>query len=130
MIVHVSLFIQTLHNIVDPYPPPSNIHLAEINSTHLTFHWSPISSNCDAIQYRIMRSNCGLCPNVTNSTSVTCYINGLFTNSSRQLYLCTFTVQTVVCANIVGNESKRIQGNLRSKLSNWCLLMLLFEHYL
>ena len=113
--MHVSLFVQ-IFMYVDPYPPPSNVHLAEINSTHLTFHWSPISSNCDSIQYHITTSNCGICPNVTNSTSVTCYINGLFTNSSRQLYLCIFTVQTVVCNNTAGNENRRIQVMLKSKL--------------
>lgn len=104
-----------MHNVercahVDPFQPPSDVHLVDINSTHLTFHWSRVSTNCDAIQYGIMSSNCGHCPNVTTSTSITC--SGLFTNGQ----LCTFIVQTVVCDSIAGNESKRVQVELRSKL--------------
>ena len=92
---------------VDPLQPPSDVHLADINSTHLTFHWNLILITCNAIQYHIESANCGHCPNVTSSTSATCYYNrsGLFTMNQ----LCMFTVQTVVCDNIVGNDSKTIQ---------------------
>ena len=47
--IHMNKYNGRLH--VDPHPPPSDVHLAGINFTHLTFHWSPVSSNCDAIQY-------------------------------------------------------------------------------
>ena len=108
------MLLKLLFMYVDPYPPPSNVHLVNINSTHVTLHWNPVSSNCNAIQYRIISSNCGLYPNATNSSSVTC--TGPFTDDQ----LCTFTVQTVVCDNVVGNESRRVEVALRSKL--WCLL--------
>ena len=110
MCVHKINISTKSYNYTDPYPPPSDVHLLDINSTHLTFHWSPVSSNCNAVHYCITSSNCGHCPNRVNSTSVTC--SGPFINDQ----LCTFAVQTVVCDNVVGNESNRIQVVIRSKL--------------
>ena len=87
----------------------------EINSTHMTFNWSPVFSTCNAIHYHVTPSNCGHCANVTNSTTVTCHSNiGPFRNNQQ---LCRFAVRSVVCDNIVGDENRRVQVTLRSKLS-------------
>ena len=87
----------------------------EINSTHMTFNWSPVFSTCNTIHYLIISSNCGHCANVTNNTTVTCHNNIIrpLTNDP----MCTFAVRSVVCNNIVGNESRRVQVALRSKFS-------------
>ena len=67
--------------------------------TLVTVNWSPVASDCPAIHYNILASNCGSCPTTTNHTPVTC--TDVPTNGS----MCTFAVQTVVCGTIAGNWS-------------------------
>ena len=94
-----------------PYPPPEDVQLLDANSTHLTFNWTSVSSNCPAISYQIVADNCGDCPNVTSDTTVTC--DWSFTEEN----VCTFAVRTVVCddINIVGNQSQNVSFTLKGK---------------
>ena len=73
----------------------------------ITFTWSSITteSDCSAVHYNILASNCGSCPTTTNHTTVIC--TDVSTNGS----MCTFAVQTVVCGNITGNRSVPIRVN-------------------
>ena len=95
--------------IIDPYPPPEKLSLSSVNlDLRLTvFTWSPISTNCPAIQYKPLASNCGSCPATTNHTTITCIdvpVDGS---------VCTFAVQSVVCRNIGGNMSDVFHGVLK-----------------
>ena len=92
---------------VDPYPPPNNVYLMEANSSQLIFQWSSVVPSCKAIHYYINASNCGHCPNVTNDTTVTC------TSFSLENQICLLAIQTVVCDNITGSESRRVEVILR-----------------
>jgi hypothetical protein len=60
--------------------------------------------------YKIISSNCGDCPRVVNSGFATCN-NFLAT----QVPTCTFTVQSLVCGNILGEAADPIAVSLISK---------------
>ena len=87
---------------IDPLPPPSDVTISRImeesdGSMDLTFTWTPVILNCPNSHY-IITSNCGLCPNITTVTTVTC--NGMALGEC-----CTFAVQSAVCGSIIGNAS-------------------------
>ena len=77
------------------------------NFSQLTFQWSSVSSCCPAIRYLIVASNCGHCPNVTNLTTATC------TGLSVEGQQCNFAVRSIVCDDVIGNESKNVSAILR-----------------
>ena len=87
-------------NIVGPYPPPNNINLdvhtrglSHDNSfIEMIFKWHPVVINCPTLYYTIS-SNCGLCPNITNKTSIVCSANVSELSGGQ----CTFQVKTGVC---------------------------------
>ena len=91
-----------------PYPPPNDVYLVEANSTQLSFQWRQISARCPAVQYRIVASNCGQCPNITPNTTATC--TGPFPLNDVQ---CLFALQTIVCDDIVGNVSMAVSVTMR-----------------
>ena len=95
-----------------PFPPPDAIFLDRVNFglKEITFRWSQIALDCRAIHYNILASNCGSCPTATNHTNVTC------TDLPSDGSLCTFTVETVVCENITGNQSKPLMFKTASTL--------------
>jgi hypothetical protein len=84
----------------------------EANVSRLVFQWESVAPSCDSVHYYLINaSNCGHCPNITNSTNVTC--TGFALDIHDQV--CLLSIQTVVCGNITGNESSSIQVNLRGK---------------
>ena len=87
-----------------PFTAPDRLYMSHANlvSRQLTFNWSTVSTDCPAIHYNILSSNCGSCPTTTNHTTVICV--DIPTNSS----VCTFAVQSVVCGNITGQRSNPI----------------------
>lgn len=90
----------------DPFPPPENVYLADVKPGKLTFSWTPTALYCSALTYEIL-SDCGECPAATSSTSVTCTIQ---ISQPRQ---CTFAVKSIVCGNIAGSWTNRIEVILR-----------------
>jgi hypothetical protein len=95
-----------------PFPPPDAISLALVNFNpkEITFSWSPVATDCPSIQYNILASNCGSCPNTTNHTTATC------TDLPSDGSVCTLAVETVVCGNITGNQSKPLSFNISDTL--------------
>ena len=91
--------------IIEPFPPPTDVELVGNNVSHLTFSWNEVASNCPSIQYQIVASNCGACPNTTLINEATC--TGSYTQllTSQQ---CSFAVVTVVCDNITGDVSNSV----------------------
>ena len=107
-----TLFICQMYTLLcmhsGQFPPPNTLHTSAVNldSSELTFSWSPVAPDCPAIHYNILASKCGSCPTTTNHTNVTCIdvpINGS---------TCTITVQTISCGNIAGNVSDPISITL------------------
>ena len=96
-----------------PSEPPSDVHITDVGLKLLTFNWSQnLDLSCDAFHYSISATGCGVCPNSTSNTSVTCTDVALSPNSSM---LCSFFVLPVVCGNIVGNTSNTALATLNSK---------------
>ena len=87
----------------EPLPPPSDISWERLGAEQLMFSWSPVVSNCVSISYNILDSHCGVCPNSTVDTNITC--NNV---STRHLSMCMLAVQTIVCGNISGKWSTRV----------------------
>ena len=71
---------------------------AMITENLLIFTWNE-TADCLALQYNIVASRCGICPSITSHPIATC--NDIETVGQE----CRFAVQTVVCGNIVGNQS-------------------------
>ena len=60
-----------------------------------------------------------MCPSVTVNTSVTCNMTTLHVNNDTlPQSMCLFSVQTVVCDDIIGNESNPYTVLLKGKLSD------------
>ena len=89
---------------LDPLPAPNNLHISTANFALkvFTFSWNPATSDCSAIHYNILASNCGSCPTITNHTNVTC--TDVLTDGNT----CRFAIQGVACGNINGTRSNYI----------------------
>ena len=107
-----SLLLLILHALFFRYagvlPPPDTIFVVNISSQKLIFHWNPVFPECQHVTYSITSSNCGDCLN-TSSTSVTCSNFNVSTNAT----VCTLTVRSIVCANIVGDEATSVNVFLK-----------------
>lgn len=103
-------------NPTEPFPPPSNIHLADARQGYLLFSWSRVANSCAALQYHIS-STCGVCPNVTNITSALCTIDDAISHDTN---MCSFKIRSVVCGNITGRWSDPIHVTLKGKICLIC----------
>ena len=58
------------------------------------FSWDEVTDTlCSSVQYVITAINCGVCPNTTTDTNITCaYMQSGATNN-----ICIFVVQTEIC---------------------------------
>ena len=88
----------------------------DANSSQFTFQWSKslVSSDCPAARYLIAASNCGHCLNVTNLTTATCTYTQLSVDSVEGQQ-CIFAVRSIVCDDVIGNESRSVSVTLRGK---------------
>ena len=104
--MHTLQNILNMHFILHAAPPPDNVHLAQVGKNALTFQWDPVQSVCpdSIIGYKVIAANCGVCPNMTLSTSVTCTTSGMLTTNISTL--CTLSVETTTCGTSTGNKSK------------------------
>ena len=98
--------------ILDPLPPPAIVQLVGTSSEQLVFNWTSVDSDCSTFQYNIT-SNCGNCVNTTavNTTSVTCAIS--LSSADNNVMQCSFSIQSVVCANISGVPSTPLDVTLK-----------------
>lgn len=79
--------------------------LRNASQDQLVFTWTPAILSCQAVHYIINSTNCGSCPNITTSTSVTCSDLGLTSNKT----VCRLDVKTVVCDDLVSGIGQNIQ---------------------
>ena len=90
------------------YPPPTNIHLENINSSQITFAWDEVTIQCSSLQYVITAINCGVCPNTTTDKNVTCTIQSDLSLRTRLSDTCLFAVQTELCGHLLGERSEYV----------------------
>ena len=79
--------------------------VCNVRQQMLTFIWRAASDSCPATEYKIISRNCGDCPWIVNSTSVTC---NDYLMSTQVTSICTFTVQPVGCIDILGEAANPI----------------------
>ena len=77
--------------------PLDDVHVSDINPNQFTVDWSPLASNCLIVTYIIITTNCGVCPNTTSDTFITC------TNLTINGQVCSVTV--VIQTNINIDET-------------------------
>ena len=95
---------------VAPFSPPSNVQLADVHNGMLIFSWDSlaIGPTCESVHYGVL-SSCGICPNITNSTQVTCSDLRLSTIATE----CTFMIRTELCGDKIGNPSDPVVVTLK-----------------
>ena len=93
---------------MEPYGPPDDVHLERFERNQLVFVWNEIYQ-CPYIQYVITAINCGMCPNTTTNTTITCTLADTSTPANRT---CMFAVQTELCGYILGERSEYVTVNL------------------
>ena len=94
----------------DPLPPPSKVRLSLLlayPAGWLKFTWNAVTSCCTSTYYRVVATNCGICPVTTVHTTLFC------TRAPTDGSVCTFAIQTVVCENVAGNISDTITALLK-----------------
>ena len=75
-------------------------------------------SQCPYIQYVVISTNCGVCPNTTNVTNISCLnFSTSVIISARENHTCMFAVQTEICDAIIGDKSNFITVNLIGEYS-------------
>ena len=73
----------------------------------ILFAWNKLNgTRCSSIQYIITAINCGVCPNATTDTNITCV------HSSVSNHTCMFAVQTEICGYLLGERSEYVIVNL------------------
>ena len=111
--------------LIDPLPPPMNVQLHGITSEQLTFNWTSVDSSCSRrlSHYRAV-SDCGTCPNRVDkmATSATCSI--AFTD----VVLCSFSIQSVICANLAGNLSPPLNVTLKGTSVHIAIMIAIIMH--
>ena len=104
LVVYISyIHFPFLYIATNPYPPPNDVHLADVRAEQVTFTWTSVSSSCSSVSYGITADNCGICPATTSTTTVTCFDLQL----STEPVVCTFRVSSVVC-DLTGNPSEPV----------------------
>ena len=102
------LYIGAVYIIIhaDPFPPPNNVTISDLAiidelSIRVTFEWSVVTNTntiCPALFY-IITSNCGICPNRTNTSTTDTTVHVTCTEVLIG-QLCTFSVRTSVCNSL------------------------------
>ena len=93
--------------------PPSDVHVSAINPNQFTIDWSPPASNinCPSVTYNIASSDCGVCPNTTSNTFITC------TNLTIDGRDCSVVIQTNTCGNSSeDSDTANLTIELRGKI--------------
>ena len=94
------LFLQLIHHLL------ASTKEVLINISFITFAWNPVTVGCSAFHYRIIATNCGICPSTTVYDTVNCVMHSVTTTVN----LCLFAVQSVFCGSATaGNVSEPIR---------------------
>ena len=110
LLLYECTVLETCGNL-DQYGPPDDVHFGWFERNQLIFVWSEVTttSQCPYIQYVITAINCGICPNTTTITTITCTLVNTSISANQA---CMFAVQTEVCGYILGERSEYVTVNL------------------
>ena len=89
----------------------------DLAAEEISFKWTEVVPDCPCVSYNILTSKCGSCPTTTHHTNATC------TNipTDHDGSVCAFTIQTLVCGNVLGHFSDAIHAvALKYKSNNDC----------
>ena len=94
-------------NCTAPLPPPNDVRPALLLRGNLIFQWSSVAPACsNNLEYRINSVDCGNCI-LSSNTSATCY------GVPQPMATCSFSVQSVVCGNQIGNFGRPVELMLK-----------------
>ena len=88
---------------------PTEVLVEIIESNQLVFAWNKTTTQCSSLQYIITTMNCGVCPNTTTDTNVTCV---LMNTTDHEDLICKFAVQIEICGHLAGERSEKLTVNL------------------
>ena len=81
--------------------PPISVQLVDVHDRQVVLQWTPVDSTCVPVSYSVT-SNCSSCsPTATSLTTTSCPI----TQPTTDVLVCTFSVESVICDNLVGRSS-------------------------
>ena len=103
-----SLIVRTFI-CTEQFEPPISVHLVDIHSGQAVLKWTPVDSTCVSIGYNIT-SNCSICsPMTRNLTTSSCPVP----QPTTDVIVCVFSVQGVVCDNLIGTSSSSVVVTLQ-----------------
>ena len=117
MLLLISYYSFFLWYILADYPQPRFVVNVDSRISQLKFIWNKPSTQCSSLGYIITTTNCGLCPNTTTDTYITCVLVNITSVS-----VCTFSVQAEICGKLVGNMSEGVRVTLSPQQSGKPLL--------
>ena len=85
-------------------PPAPKMVSVSIDAHKVIFKWNGTNVNCPSLGYNFSISNCGHCVS-TNLAAATCTDFTLSPSNSNLASMCRFSVYSVICGNIRGEES-------------------------
>ena len=91
------------HYPIEPPPMPKMVSVS-IDAKKIIFKWNGMDVNCPSMGYNFSSSNCGHCVS-TNFAAATCIDFTLSPSISSLGLMCRFSVYSVICGNIRGEES-------------------------
>ena len=102
------VIVLTKSYLIASYPPPTNVRFEAwmIEKNQIVFTWDEVSDTlCSSIQYVISAVNCGVCPNATTNTNITCVYRQSDVGINNT---CMFAVQTEICGYLWGEKSEYV----------------------
>ena len=92
---------------IGPLPSPSDVHPVGLLQGNLTYQWTSVAPACSSnLEHRINSMSCGTCV-LTSITTATCY------NVPQPMTTCSFSVQSTVCGDQVGEFSSPVEVTLK-----------------
>lgn len=113
---------QSIHLHTIPYlcvytarEPPGDVRFTDVRDGQFVLNWTSVLPTCDRVYYSVT-SNCSTCSaGVTNLTTGSCSLPQMWTDGLA----CAFSVQSVVCGNLIGRSSNPVVV----KLQGTCVIL-------
>ena len=102
-----------------PLVPLTDVYVSQVNSSYISFTWTPPLLHCQPFAYFVYAYNCGECPNLVTDHTMTC----MYVEADGRM--CSFHIQRRAC-NITGKNSSTFSILLTRELVFWKLLKSVF----
>ena len=96
----------------------SHVLMNSVLKRVISFSWSPLNvTGCVLVpnHFTILSSSCGICPNITNQTSVNC--TDVPTNAER----CLFVIIPNICGGPSYHSSTFVNIDFNHKQGSYCI---------